>query len=154
MRILVFSDSHKDTESMIKVINRIVDVDMIIHTGDHHSDAEQIEKLFPNIPVKYVLGNCDFGVCPTELVIDACGKKIFLTHGHFYSVKYDYDYHTIFERTKELGCDAVVFGHTHKSICDVKNGITLLNPGSVCYGKTFGVIEIENGKLKSAICSV
>jgi len=139
---------------MIKVIKRIVGVDMIIHAGDHSSDAEYIEKLFPNIPVKYVRGNCDFSSAPLELIVEVCGKKIFLTHGHFYGVKYEYDYLTIKNRAKELSCDAVVFGHTHKSICDKGTDLTLLNPGSVCYSKTFGVIEIENDKLNAAICSV
>ena len=47
--------------------------------------------------------------------------------------------------------DCAVFGHTHQGLCDIKNGITLLNPGSIRYGKTFGVIEIEDGKLRADI---
>ncbi len=154
LRILVFSDTHKDTKRCIDVIQNIIGIDMIIHAGDHASDAVYLQKAFPNIPVRFVKGNCDFGDFPTELIIEADNKKIFLTHGHNYSVKYDYDYATILNRGKELDCDAIVFGHTHNSLCDIRGKITMLNPGSVCYGRTYGVIEIENDKLRAAICSM
>ena len=152
MRILVFSDSHRDCKICIDVINRIIGIDMILHAGDHSEDAKRIGKQFPDIPVYSVVGNCDFGGGAKELVIEAEGKKIFLTHGHLYNVKNDYEYTLILEKTKGLGCDCAVFGHTHLGLCDVKGGITLLNPGSIRYGRTFGVIEIENGRLRAAVC--
>lgn len=152
MRILVFSDSHHDVESCCAVINRLIGIDMLIHAGDHASDAERIAHLFPDIPLRSVSGNCDFGDAPKELVFTACDKKIFLTHGHCYNVKSDIQYTSLLNRASELGCDCAVFGHTHEGLCDVKNGITLLNPGSIRYGKTFGVIEIEAGKLRAAVC--
>ena len=77
MRILVFSDSHRDSEDCIKVIENIVGVDMIIHAGDHADDAEKIKAAFPDIPINYVAGNCDFGSFPKELVFHADGKKVF-----------------------------------------------------------------------------
>ena len=154
MRILVFSDSHRDTDDCIKVIKNIVGVDMILHAGDHADDAEKIKAAIPDIPINYVAGNCDFGAYPKELVFHADGKKIFLTHGHLYNVKNDYGFSRLLERAKELGCDCAVFGHTHEPLCDVKGSVTLLNPGSINYGKTFGVIEIENGVLRAAVCNL
>lgn len=154
MRIIVFSDSHQDIESCITVINRIIGIDMIVHAGDHASDAQKLARIFGNIPVRYVSGNCDFSGAPKELVFTAGGKKIFLTHGHMYNVKNDCEYSSLFRRAAELGCDCTVFGHTHRSLCDVKNGITLLNPGSIRYEKTFGVIEIEDGRLRAAILNI
>lgn len=151
MRILAFSDSHQDIESCKSVINRIIGIDMIVHAGDHASDAKRLAQIFCDIPVNYVSGNCDFADAPKELVFNAGGKKIFLTHGHMYNVKNDLGYSCLSERAKELGCDCAVFGHTHQSLCDIKNGITLLNPGSIRYGKTFGVIEIEDGKLRADV---
>ena len=152
MRAAVFSDSHNDTECCKSVINRIAGVDMIVHAGDHSADAERLMAAFPHIPIKYVVGNCDFGSAPRELVFEAEGKKIFLTHGHIYNVKNDLGYSTLLRRAGELDCCCAVFGHTHLGVCDIKGGITLLNPGSIRYGRTFGVIEIENGKLRAAIC--
>ena len=56
-------------------------------------------------------------------------KKILLTHGHLYDVR------TTFERlvhlALELGCDYVLYGHTHIQRIDVVDGITLINPGSL-----------------------
>ena len=151
-RILVFSDTHKKLDCVIKTVENIVDVDLILHAGDHAADAEEIAKIFPNMPLKFVGGNCDFGNYPKELIIEAENKKIFLTHGHSYAVKYDYDYDTIFNRGKALSCDCIVFGHTHLPLCEVRHGITLLNPGSAKSSYTYGVIEIENGNLKAAVC--
>jgi hypothetical protein len=125
---------------------------MIVHAGDHAQDAQELARLFSDIPINYVLGNCDFADAPKELVFTAGGKRIFLTHGHLYNVKNDLEYSCILERAKELGCNCAVFGHTHQGLCNIKDGITLLNPGSIRYGKTFGVIEIEDGKLRAAVC--
>ena len=152
MRILVFSDSHHDIERCCDVINRIIGIDMIIHAGDHSEDAEKISRLFPDIPMYFVSGNCDFSGAPKELVFTASGKKIFLTHGHLYNVKNDLEFSSLLEHAQELGCDCAVFGHTHEGLCDVKGGITLLNPGSIRYGRIFGVIEIDSGKLRAAVC--
>ena len=153
MNVAVFSDTHRDTEDCIKVINNIVGVDMIIHAGDHLDDAKKIKNAFPDIAINFVAGNCDFGTGPKELVFHAGGKKIFLTHGHLYNVKNDYGFSALLSRAKSLGCDCAVFGHTHEPLCDIKGSITLLNPGSIKSSKTFGVIEIENGVLKAAVCN-
>ena len=152
MRILVFSDSHKNVASCARVINTIVGTDMIIHAGDHASDAAELERLFPGIPVKYVSGNCDFSSAPSELIIEAEGKRIFLTHGHGYNVKYDDSYFSLINHARSLNCDCVVFGHTHQGYNDNLGDLIVLNPGSIKYGATYGVIEIEEGIMKSAIC--
>lgn len=154
MRILVFSDSHKDVESCAKVLQRIIGVDMVIHAGDHAKDAMALQELFPRIPVKYVSGNCDFADAPQELIVEAENKKILLTHGHGYGVKSEENYTTLRTHAENLSCDCVVFGHTHIGFSDISSKVILLNPGSIKYTKTFGVIEIENGKLKTAICNV
>jgi len=152
VRILVFSDSHKNVSACITVIDSIIDVDMILHAGDHALDATWIQKCFPNIPVKYVAGNCDANIAPCEMIIEAEGKKIFLTHGHLHSVKSQKDYHSLIEAAKNKGCDCVVFGHTHESAHIKCEELTVLNPGSIKYSRTFAVIEIENGVLKAAVC--
>ncbi len=152
MRILVFSDTHCSIEPCIKTINNIIGVDMIIHAGDHDSDARALEKLFPRIPIKYVKGNCDMSNSPSELLIEIDGKKIFLTHGHLYKVKYEYNYETIKKKGLSVGADIVVFGHTHIPYCENFGNILLLNPGSTKTSKKFGVIEIENDKIKAAVC--
>ncbi len=154
MRILVFSDSHKDVDSCAAVVRRLIGVDMIIHAGDHASDAAELERLFPDIPVKFVSGNCDFSKAPAELIVEAEGKRILVTHGHFYNVKSEENYTTLYYHALSQNCDCAVFGHTHIGFNDTNGKFTLLNPGSIKYSRTFGVIEIENGVLKTVICPV
>ena len=154
LRILVFSDSHRDIESCARVIRNIIGVDMVLHAGDHISDAKELCRMFPHIEFEYVPGNCDFSSDDSEVVVEAQGKKIFLTHGHGYSVKTDEDYSKLRQRAETLGCDCAVFGHTHISLCDPRRKVVLLNPGSIKQSGTYGVIEIENGTLKAAICNV
>ena len=154
MRILVFSDSHKSVEPCARVIENIIGVDMVLHAGDHASDCAELERIFPDIDFKYVSGNCDFSKAPSELLIEASGKRIFLTHGHGYAVKFDSDYYTIKNKGAELSADLVVFGHTHVPVCDFSQNPPILNPGSIKHTGTYAVIEIEDGKLKACVCNI
>ena len=126
---------------------------MVLHAGDHISDARELCRMFPEIEFEYVPGNCDFSADDTEVIVEAQGKKIFLTHGHGYSVKTDEDYLKLRQRAEALGCDCAVFGHTHISLCDPTGKVMLINPGSIKQSGTYAVIEIENGELKAAICN-
>ena len=151
MRILVFSDTHGNIDYCIRVIERIGAVDMILHAGDVSRDAQDLEAIFDNIPVQYVRGNCEVSNASVQLLVEACGKKIFLTHGHIHAVKYEKDYRTLTEAAKALGADVAVFGHTHLPVCDNRGDIILLNPGSCKNHISYGVIEIEDGKIGAAI---
>ncbi|MCX7714360.1 MAG: metallophosphoesterase [Clostridia bacterium] len=154
MRILAFSDSHHHINGCIKVINAIEKVDMILHAGDCNRDAEDLAALYPHIEIKYVQGNNDFDRKPKELCFEAGGKKIFLTHGHLYRVKTDFEYETLIEKAKHENADLAVFGHTHIPYSNTFGSLNLLNPGSICYCGTYGIIEIENGKLRTAVLSL
>lgn len=154
MRILVFSDTHGDITRCAWLLRTIIGVDMVLHAGDHARDAEALAALFPEIPVEYVRGNCDGNVTVSEQVVEVCGKRIFLTHGHLYRVKTDYEYSTLVSKTREEGYDLTVFGHTHVGYNNNFGGFSLLNPGSIKYDATYGVIEIENGQLRTALCAL
>ena len=151
MRILVFSDTHGMIDSCISTVGRIGTVDMILHAGDVSSDAEDLSYIFPDIPVRYVCGNCEMSRIQHELLIEAEGKRIYLTHGHLHNVKYEAGYSTLIKKAKDENADIAVFGHTHKPLCQNLGDLILLNPGSVRYGSTYGVIEIENGKIGTAV---
>ncbi len=151
MRILVFSDSHGVIGNCLSQIARIGAVDMILHAGDVSADAEDIASVYPDIPVRYVSGNCEMSRADTESIVEADGVRIFLTHGHGYRVKYEPDYATLLRRGRQVGARVCVFGHTHKPLCHNLGDITLLNPGSSRYGGTYAVIEIEDGKVGCAV---
>lgn len=151
MRILVFSDSHGAAESCIHVAESVKDVDMILHAGDTDDDAERLATRLRDIPVWYVAGNNDFFTnAPEDRLITIGGFRIALTHGHRYRVKWGLKELAAFG--KKEAADLVVFGHTHESFDGYEQGVHLLNPGNMCYGRrSYAVIEIEAGKLRTAI---
>lgn len=157
MRAIVISDSHNDTASCERAISSVGEknIDMIIHLGDIARDVDYIEMLYYPIKVVSVVGNNDFlRSGDSERVIDFDGHKIFICHGHTLSVSYGTEKLETIARQK--GCEAALFGHTHKSVLKkCGDGLLVLNPGSVSKprgGKpSFAVLETENGKLSAAI---
>lgn len=150
-RILIFSDTHGNTERCIEIIEKIK-ADAIIHAGDYYMDALMLQAKFADIPLYAVQGNGDiFFNAPANLTAQIGGKKIFITHGHNYNVKYDSHYTALAAQGIKEQADLVVFGHTHIPYTDYRNGMIILNPGSLKYGGTYAVAEIEFGKLRTSI---
>ncbi len=153
MKILVISDTHQHIQNVIKLMDIITDVDRIIHLGDVVGDAEDLESIYPKIPIDYVAGNCDFYelTVPKEKILKLMGKKILITHGHAYDVKRGYE--TIARRALSKEVDAVLFGHSHVPYIGYVKDIVLMNPGSISQprdGKmpSYAVLEIdEKGKI-------
>lgn len=159
MRIMVLSDTHGDVDKAEEAIRRNRDIDLIIHLGDYFRDAEKLSSMFPEIPIEYIYGNSDFmiGDVPAEKVLEFGGKKLFITHGHRYSVKWDYE--KLHTRAQELGVDLLLFGHTH--ISDVIEGrsYTLLNPGSISdprddSDESYAIVEIIEGRITTKLLTV
>jgi len=159
MKILVISDTHGDIDKAKKVIRENEGVNLIIHLGDYFRDAEKLSTLFPDIPIEYIYGNSDFmiGDVPDEKILEYFGKKIFITHGHRYSVKWDYD--KLYRKAEEMKLDVVLFGHTH--VADVKkNGrYFVLNPGSISDPRddsteSYAIIEIDDEGVNSRLVYV
>lgn len=154
MRIAVFSDTHGDIKRCIHIIDSIKP-DIVIHAGDCENDARALISMYPDLKFYCVCGNNDFSrTFPPQVVFEADGKKIFVTHGHEYKVKYESTYTTLYEKAKEFNADLCVFGHTHIPYSDFREGMRILNPGSIRYGGTYGVCEIENGRLKTCILEI
>ena len=159
MKILVFSDTHGYTTKMHEIISRKrADTDLVIHLGDHYRDVEEVSRDFPAIAFLGVRGNCDFLVndnYPQSRTFAYDGHKFFLTHGHMQAVKHD-SYALLTLEAKKNGCDVALFGHTHINTHKEVNGVTVFNPGSISSprdftGGTYGIITIENGKIKFEI---
>ena len=83
-RIVVISDTHKDFLSLRKIAERhIQNADLFIHLGDLEEDVKKLKALYPNLPVRQVRGNCDFGSkLKTVDTVEVGGVKIFFCHGH------------------------------------------------------------------------
>ena len=148
MKILVFSDSHRSRGGMLDAIDAHRP-DQVIHLGDLQSDAEELTYIYPKLPICMVPGNCDgWTMDPLKKQITLAGKKVLLSHGHLWGVKKGYE--AAVADARSVGADILLFGHTHKSLCQqLEDGLWMLNPGAS--RASFGLIVIENGTIQ---CSV
>lgn len=145
-KILVISDTHKRIGPVIDLIDRITDLNHIIHLGDVIKDAMDLEAIY-DIPVDYVPGNCDYAPTePSKKVIEILGKRFFITHGHLYGVKNGTE--TLREIAKQYKYDGVLFGHTHTPFLGYVEETIIMNPGSLIEPRnfskpSFGIIQID-----------
>lgn len=149
MLIAVVSDSHNNNKAIEDLKNYITKADVLLFLGDGESDIVKIKESFKG-DIYAVSGNCDmYSKNPQELVLEIGGKRIFMSHGHKYNVKYSYD--NIYYKGREVGADIILFGHTHIPIIEEDNGIIMMNPGSLSRGagiagRSLGYIEIVENK--------
>ena len=157
VRILVLSDSHGNVDSMAAAVRR-TQPDQLIHLGDCWRDAAALGRLFPGIPLCRVPGNCDLfdlqARSPAELCLSFAGHRLFLCHGDRYGVKSSLL--SLAYAALEQGAEAALFGHTHTPLLERREGLLLLNPGSirgpVRHG--FAVMEIEGARLDCALLTL
>ena len=148
MKILIFSDTHGDIKKISSAVKKHPDAEIIVHCGDGEDQSRQIKLDYPDKMVIRVRGNCDLGSSlPEEEYFTVFGKKIMVTHGHTYGVKYGKA--SLRQAAAKKGIDIVFFGHTHDPYNEYENGVYLFNPGQG-YGwfATYGVAEItESGSI-------
>ncbi|NMM63237.1 metallophosphoesterase [Clostridium sp. P21] len=156
MVIGVISDTHRYVWVIENAIKKLENVDVLIHLGDNVQDVTEIKKYYKGEIIN-VKGNCDFSVdVPGEKMQVIGGKKVFITHGHRYDVKYDLS--RIRYKAMEMEADIVLFGHTHVSKIAYEDGIWFVNPGSPGVPRdgfnSVATIEIKNGKINPSIKGV
>lgn len=134
MKILIVSDTHRHNDILKKVIDRTSPIDLLIHLGDSEGTDEAIREM-AGCPVLIVAGNNDFFSGLKKEISTVIGKyRIFLTHGHQHNLSSGYE--SLIKSSN--GADIIMFGHTHKPLIFMKNGIVVLNPGSVSYPRQEG----------------
>ena len=156
MRILVFSDTHGRTQRMLEVIAS-VEHDLVLHLGDCVADAQDIERQFPMMPVRYVAGNDlrdRISGVPGQLFFMEAGVVIFMTHGQDAHVRSGIG--QLYPIAQSCGAGLVLYGHTHVAHVETRDGITFLNPGSASLdrsgmGESWGLVEIQEGKVECRI---
>lgn len=127
--VLVISDSHGQYFYLEQLQKKLPKPDYIIHLGDVARDQDYISALF-GCAVDMVAGNNDyFTELPGEFTIREGKHVIWLTHGHGYSVYSGTE--RLVGRAKALGTDTVMFGHTHCPCVDWRDGVRVINPGSI-----------------------
>lgn len=136
MRILVVSDTHGRHTNLDRILQKAGEIDMFIHLGDLEDGEFYIDAVVEC--EKHIIGgnNDYFSELPMEDEFYIGNHKVYITHGHQYSVSYEKK--TIKEAGLARGADIVMFGHTHMPYLEVGDGITVLNPGSVSYPRQRG----------------
>lgn len=157
MKVLIISDTHGHARNLKAVLERVAPVDALIHCGDVEGEEDYIAEL-AGCPLYVVAGNNDyFSSLEREADFELAGKKIFLCHGHHYGVSMGVE--RIREEGQSRKADIVMYGHTHKPYLDIREDITVLNPGSLAYPRQFPrdpsymVMEIDGcGEAHYTIC--
>ena len=145
MKALIFSDSHGMSSNICLATEDNPNTDLIIFAGDIHRDIEEVMYTYPKIPCAYVLGNNDYFVrgVPDERIFEFARKKIFLTHGHKYSVKLSP--RRVISEARRHGADICIFGHTHNRFLECSDILTV-NPGSA--RSSYAILTVYNGIVK------
>ena len=145
MQSLIFADSHGNINFMLEQIRAHPDISLIIHAGDCEEDALLLREIFPQYTYATVPGNNDWmSREPVEKVEFFGGKKIFITHGHTFSVKTGYD--KLARKAREIGADVAVFGHTHIPAMEFVNGVWLVNPGPA--SRMCALLTVEGDQIR------
>lgn len=173
-KFLVLSDSH----GAYKLVNELIkksgpQCDGLIFCGDGITDLfynlqqgfenKKYMKCLPPL-VAFVQGNNDTSSLqnyfskeknrisiPTSTTFTACGKKIFVTHGHKFSVYYGTE--ILEHEAQSHEANAAIFGHTHIPFEQLRS-VYLLNPGSVDSPRggssmSFSILEITKNSLNA-----
>ena len=148
MKILVLADSHRALGAMLEAAE-IEKPDVVIHLGDHVSDAQDLSYALSTTDFYMVRGNCDFGAqAPETIMAELSGVRFFLTHGHLFGVKHDLT--RLRSEAARVGAQIALFGHTHRPLLEERDAIRYMNPGAARDGR-YGVIEIKD---KNVTCTL
>ena len=141
MKILVVSDSHDNTAALERIIKSQTKAEVVLFLGDGISDLDHVKYKYPQKMFISVRGNNDWSCdSPMNEIREIEGKRIFMTHGHRYNVKYGLG--------KCNSADIVLYGHTHEQKYVFYQGMHIMCPGAVMnYPGEYGVIDIQKGQV-------
>ncbi len=152
MKIGVLSDTHipfAAAKLPEEIYLAFKDVDLILHAGDL-IDISVIDELKKIARTEAVRGNMDeaavVSTLPAKKIVEAGRFKIGLIHG------YGSPSGLIDRLAGEFPqkVDAIVFGHSHSPLNEVKNGILFFNPGSptdkiFANYNSYGILTVNDG---------
>ena len=139
MLIGVVSDTHGYVDP--RLIDAFAGVDAILHAGDVGS-SQVLESLVALAPVHAVRGNNDRDAyaltLPEHLDVQLAGLPIHLVH-------------ELPLARPSPESRALVFGHSHRQLCESRDGVLYLNPGAAGRSgfhrlQTAALLRIESGE--------
>jgi putative phosphoesterase len=144
-RVAILSDTHGRIDPRIAGV--VASCDCAVHAGDIGA-ATVLEALRPLMKtVVVVLGNNDVAEkldaedwavlreVPYEAQLELCGGPLVVVHGHKAG---PVDRRHAWLRNRYPAARAVVYGHSHRLVCDQSEMPWVLNPGSAGLTRTFG----------------
>ena len=150
MKVLIVSDTHGRRGELEEIIELEKPFQFLIHCGDVEGDEEYIRQT-AGCDCVFVKGNNDFF---SDLSGSECfileGFRVMVTHGHMYGVSLNTA--MLEEEARSRGVQIVMFGHTHRPYLEEKDGLILMNPGSVSYPRQpgrqpgYAVMEIRKNQ--------
>ncbi len=161
MIIGVTSDTHIPSRAKKipkKIIEDFNDVDMILHLGDFQN-IEVLRELQNLGDVRAVYGNMDpYDIrkeLPEKDLLHIGGYKIGLIHGS----GAPWGLEKRIRRQFPEDIDVIVYGHSHKPLNEVRDGVLFFNPGTptdkvFASVNTYGILEVEEGKINGRIVKV
>lgn len=125
--IIVASDTHGRGDLLRELERAYPRADLFLHCGD----LEESPKQYPRWV--FVRGNNDYYVTQDEMpdtrVLRINGHGILMCHSHTFS--YSGRIKAMVEYAKKNRCDIVLYGHTHVSCIEERDGVLVINPGSM-----------------------
>lgn len=152
MKVLIVSDTHRNEDNLIRVLEKEENPDLLIHCGDVEGSEYEIEN-YAGCKALFVAGNNDyFSRLPREIETEFEGYNVWITHGHNYYVNTNPDY--IKKEAKARNIGIVMYGHTHRPVIEKSRDLIVINPGSLTYPRQEGrrpsyvVLEVEKKDIK------
>ncbi len=169
-RVLVASDSHGADAVVTSILREQgPQSDALVFCGDGIGDLCRIlSQTFENpilaalLPpvIAMVEGNCEANsynvalpgntqlTIPLIQTISICGHKIFLTHGHRFSLYNGTD--VLLQEAQRHEAEAVLYGHTHIATAQNHGALLALNPGSCTNPRagqppSYAVLQVSKG---------
>jgi putative phosphoesterase len=160
MKIAILSDTHSKQSTVHAALAAAArrSVELILHCGDIADD--DTVRLFPAHTI-FVYGNCDARRGDIERAVgdigatiqdpwahvERAGKQIAFTHGDSRQLLHDLEVSDTF--------DFLFYGHTHQAEEHRTGKTRVINPGALYRAavKTFAVLDVESGELRSASIS-
>jgi len=145
-----------DTHGLVRngLFNALAGVSRILHAGDV-GGRHVLDALGTIAPVSAVYGNVDplDGVLPDEIVTDAGGLSIHVSHGH------ELGSPTPARLLSRYSGDILVYGHTHRALVEPDGKRLVVNPGAAGPRRfdvkpSVAILRITSGKAEVEIVTL
>lgn len=147
MKIVVVSDSHGLNKPLDMILKKHKDADYFLHCGDICEPPQAYPQFIT------VRGNNDYYDYPLDIILDLGKHRLMMFHSH--GISYYKKEDKMIKKAQQENCDIICYGHTHVAYYEVKDGVHILNPGSLYHARdgrdpSYVIMEIddETGAIK------